>query len=263
LAFLLGGSAAFGHFATSDATTITGYLNRLQDEYFFVNAGVPSWNSTQELSRLINQILDYKSALVMTYDGANDLEIMLDYYRKRIDYPPGTPESFEHLYALVDDVRAAQLSAPPLYERLFPWLTKTVRAHMGVSEYTERSASGVPDELIERTAARYVRNEQLMHDLSTAHGARFVGVFQPISVLHKGVPEDLRNPGRRVTYQKFHDDVFKRGCSACEYVDFSDFFDKPGSARYHEDTLFVDEVHVNDHGNELIAQGILHALHQD
>jgi len=39
LAFLLGGSAAFGSLASSDATTITGYLNRLQDEYFFVNAG--------------------------------------------------------------------------------------------------------------------------------------------------------------------------------------------------------------------------------
>ena len=43
LAFLIGGSTAFSS-ASSDSTTITGYLNQIQDRYFFVNAGVPSWN---------------------------------------------------------------------------------------------------------------------------------------------------------------------------------------------------------------------------
>ena len=32
-------------------------MNRLQDQYFFVNAAVPSWNSSQELSRAAFQIL--------------------------------------------------------------------------------------------------------------------------------------------------------------------------------------------------------------
>ena len=72
LAFLLGRSSAFGHFASSDATTITSYLNGMQEKYFFVNAGAPAWNSTQELFRLAYQILDYQPALVITYDGAND-----------------------------------------------------------------------------------------------------------------------------------------------------------------------------------------------
>jgi hypothetical protein len=35
LAFLLGGSAAFGDMASSDATTITDYLNRLQCAHDF------------------------------------------------------------------------------------------------------------------------------------------------------------------------------------------------------------------------------------
>ena len=55
-------------------TTITGYLNQLQTEYFFINAGVPSWNSTQELFRVAFQIMDYNPALVIAYDGANDAE---------------------------------------------------------------------------------------------------------------------------------------------------------------------------------------------
>ena len=72
LAVMVGGSAVFGDFATSNATTITSYLNNLQDQYFFVNAGVPSWNSTQELMRVALQIVDLRPGLVIAYDGAND-----------------------------------------------------------------------------------------------------------------------------------------------------------------------------------------------
>lgn len=52
LAFVLGGSVAFGHGCSSDQNTISGYLNKIQSKYHFVNAGVPSWNSTQEFYRL-------------------------------------------------------------------------------------------------------------------------------------------------------------------------------------------------------------------
>ena len=72
LAFILGGSAAFGHFATGNETTITGYLNALQDQYLFVNAGVPSWISSQELVRLALELVAHKPALVIAYDGFND-----------------------------------------------------------------------------------------------------------------------------------------------------------------------------------------------
>jgi len=51
LAFLTGGSTVFGDGTESDAETITAHLNRLQSAYFFVNAGVPSWASAQELTR--------------------------------------------------------------------------------------------------------------------------------------------------------------------------------------------------------------------
>jgi hypothetical protein len=75
LAFLLGGSVAFGLFASSNDATITSHLNRLQDEYFFVNAGVPGFTSTQELVRLAVELADHQPAVVIALDGWNDLTL--------------------------------------------------------------------------------------------------------------------------------------------------------------------------------------------
>jgi hypothetical protein len=130
LAFLLGGSAAFGQYASSDAATITGYLNRIQDKYFFVNAGVPGWNSTQEMFRLAFQILDYRPALVMTYDGANDATVLGTQYSKGLTtYPIGTPNDFEDLAALVDHTQAQSRKNAVVraQEYLLPEVTKFIR----------------------------------------------------------------------------------------------------------------------------------------
>ncbi len=106
LAVLIGGSAAFGHYATSNDTTIASYLNRLQREYFFVTAGVPSWNSTQELMRMAMQIAPMKPALVIAYDGVNDAALMgLGVDGSSQKYPMGTPESFDLLEDRLDEAR--------------------------------------------------------------------------------------------------------------------------------------------------------------
>ena len=49
LGFLIGGSTAFGYYASNNDQTISAWLNREQSTYHFVNAGVPSFNSNQEL----------------------------------------------------------------------------------------------------------------------------------------------------------------------------------------------------------------------
>lgn len=107
LAVLLGGSAAFGVFASTDQTTITGYLNQLQTSYHFVNAGVPSWNSTQELHRLADQIAPLRPKLVVSYSFSNDIVIALRYAEKSPVYPAGTPENFDSLSSAVDNIRGS------------------------------------------------------------------------------------------------------------------------------------------------------------
>ena len=69
-AIFTGGSVAFGHFSTSDKTTIPSYLS-LYSKYNFKNLGQPSWNSTQELISLLKHNQDYD--LSISFSLANDL----------------------------------------------------------------------------------------------------------------------------------------------------------------------------------------------
>lgn len=278
LAFMIGGSAVFGHFASSNSTTITGYLNEIQDEYFFVNAGVPSWNTTQEMYRLVYQLLDYQPSLIVAYDAANDLSIALDYFDKGLSFPPGTPESFDVLESLIDDIRGVPRDASagvPLYKRLlyraFPNVAPRVRTWvLGPRDGAQAPRAPVPQELIRKTADKYVENIALMRDIAHARGARFVGVFQPVLWLHDNTGGELSgyegadDAGHYRTFRRLI--LESRAELAPEYLDFSDVFDahydtisafdRFGSSDVSEDAIFLDPVHLSDRGNEIVAREI-------
>ena len=77
--FMLGGSTMFGFGATSDETTIPGFFQKhvtdLGLSYYVetINAGIQGAESSDELSLLENQLIDYSPDLVIIYDGWNDL----------------------------------------------------------------------------------------------------------------------------------------------------------------------------------------------
>lgn len=96
LGFLIGGSTAFGHFASSDRSTIAAYLTAKQDTYCFVNAGVPAWNSQQELHRVVDELLAYHPSAIVALDGWNDAVLALEYTRAGRDYPPGVTGELRH-----------------------------------------------------------------------------------------------------------------------------------------------------------------------
>jgi hypothetical protein len=266
LGFLVGGSAAFGAYASSDATTITGYLNAQQSSVHFVNAGVPSWNSTQELTRVAQQLLRYRPQLVIAYDGANDAAILDRYLRYHLNFPPGTPENFEEFQALIEDMHGRRRRVS-LGERLFPRITRGLR---------KRALRRIPVDPAVREArtrdgvAAYARNLELMRTLVAADGGRFVGIFQPIRSLHAGVPDSHRRERRLPTYRRFHELAVGPERPAVEYYDFATLFDglyaQVPSIRVadgedvDDQTVFVDDVHLFDVGNELVARSIIERL---
>jgi len=77
--FLLGPSQIFGTGATSDDTTIPGYLENYlkNDNKSFtievINSGMQGADSRKELLLLQNMLLDFAPDLVVVYDGFNDL----------------------------------------------------------------------------------------------------------------------------------------------------------------------------------------------
>ena len=76
--FLLGGSTMFGHGATSDKTTIPGYVQELFDndkshQVEVINAGIQGADSFAELDLIKNKILNLSPDMLIIYDGWNDL----------------------------------------------------------------------------------------------------------------------------------------------------------------------------------------------
>lgn len=260
LAVMLGGSALFGHFSSSNATTITSRLNSLQDEFFFVNAGVPSWNSTQELQRLIFEIADLQPALVMTYDGANDGGLAgRGSTRRDFVFPPGTPESFDDLEAWVDDLRTdAFFFRMPEF---FPALTSLRDRYLDAMRVMEDEEPTVITESDVADAARtYLTNQRRMAELSRAIGARFISVYQPVAGLHRNVPAAWREGGPND--EPFHRYV-ARETRGYEFHDLAAMFDAHftsipvAGADITDDTIFVDGVHLYDRGSELVARRLM------
>tara|TARA_Y100001936_G_scaffold8795_1_gene7888 strand:- start:262 stop:1791 length:1530 start_codon:yes stop_codon:yes gene_type:complete len=77
--FMLGGSTMFGHGATTDMTTIPGYLQEFfqnnYEEYHIqiINSGIQGADSFDELNLIKTRLLDYSPNLMLVYDGWNDL----------------------------------------------------------------------------------------------------------------------------------------------------------------------------------------------
>ena len=270
LAYVLGGSAAFGHFASANDTTITGYLNARQDEYLFVNAGVPSWNSTQELQRLALDLIPSRPALVIAYDGSNDAVIGADYIRRGRRMPAGAPESFDELSDLVDDIRGKpRPGRGSLPRRLFPNVMSIVEAWHG--PWAASAGASVDParpplaQVVSDDAARYIENVSTMALLTKATGARFIGVFQPVLPLHAHRPADgpCDRDGLQRERELFHQTVMASLPTDVEYDDFASLFDRffetvprfcPASDAPLTDQVFVDAVHLFDPGNKIVAE---------
>jgi hypothetical protein len=267
LAFVLGGSAVFGDGASSDQTTISGYLNGLQQEYYFVNAGVPSWNSTQEFYRISMQLLRYKPDLIVVYDGFNDVQ--LDYVNRHQDrpFPPGTPESYDQLALWVDDIRARSdpqlitFHLSRLYDLTFPRTRDAVNNALSKTTIAFNHGASIgritPEE-IAADSASYLWNISNMSHLATAYSTRLVVFWQPCFALHRTatIADKEKLDGSYAVnseyFGRFHQYAVEHRDRDLQFHDLGDVFDQ-----YSDKTAlsawFNDDVHLTDEGNRIAA----------
>ena len=77
--FMLGGSTMFGHGATSDQTTIPGYVQEFFQKYDMefkieiINGGIQGADSYTETKIIENKLINFSPDMVIIYDGWNDL----------------------------------------------------------------------------------------------------------------------------------------------------------------------------------------------
>lgn len=162
LAFLLGGSLAFGVMASSDAATIASALNRLQSEVFFVSAGMPGATSTQDLLRLTIDVADHRPRLIVALNGDGDVASLVDAGRRRRQLPIGTPAAFSAMLDTVDRPRGVRrLLAWPAW-----WRTPLQAAPLTPADWLD-------------AAALYAGNVERMAAVSRTLGAQFAWVMEP------------------------------------------------------------------------------------
>lgn len=281
LAFLIGGSTAFGWGSKSDSTTITGYLNIKQKDFLFINAGVPSWNSTQEFYRLSQQLLDYNPSLIITLNGANDGAISYKYKLLNKNYPPGTVESFHYMSEKIDDIRknsmpsisnAIYVKSKNLFSGLLNMLSFSKTENflslilkLDIKNSTEKppvpainDIAKIDLKILERSAKKYIKNILLMNNLSSSYGSKFICVRQPLKTLTNNRVKEFYNE-RNIFMKEFYNLIDENiDTTQIEYKDMGAFFNK--FANINMDEIFLDEVHLTDKGNELLAEEILKFL---
>lgn len=259
LAFVLGGSVVFGIYASSNDATITSHLNRLQSQFFFVNAGVPGFTSTQELQRYVMELRDYAPALVVALNGVNDALLAGDYSRYAGHVPIGAPEMFPELHDLV--VRASTnpwrlLTIDTVFPELTTWMARAFSDHEPVPE--------TPRQRILEGAAQYLKNRATLASLIAHDGARLVSIFQPVASLHRHVDRQLAPHDTGVA--AFYEAVTRGDNGRAEVHDLARVFDEEfpavpvRSGDLTDDLIFVDGWHLTDRANAIVARRLWSAI---
>ncbi|HEX8131600.1 MAG TPA: hypothetical protein VF527_21065, partial [Pyrinomonadaceae bacterium] len=266
----LGGSAAFGFGARTNQETIPYLLEQSLKPYRVLNAGVVGFHSGQELTYLVTEIIDYEPAVVVAYDGFNDLFDSLYTAHRKDRGDVGFNSNF---FALEDRLlltHETQLS-------LSRSLGRSVESALFKSQALRRvvlqkyqvayqSKRVFKKELFDPIVSTYANNLRKMALFSRASGARFIVIFQPGLSLkpHRTAAEQkMLNdtaagfPGSQDEYQE----LYRRFLAETKKLLASDgieWLDVNESAQYIESTdeLFMDVVHTNRRGNELAAEVI-------
>jgi hypothetical protein len=248
LAFLIGGSSAFGYRSSTNDTTITSHLNKVQNQIVFINAGVVGWDSSQERRRLKRQLAAYSPQLVVSYSLGNDLE--------------RTVETLEARGGLLEQL--AFRLAPNTSERVFPLLYNRLPA---LGRWMSREPSRSELEIaLDAAVDSFLDNQKAMWRLGQSAGFGFVSVIQAMTMTHDraSVAGPRAELYRRAVRRALMSDYCRTNC-----LDYSAVFDPlfdPVLVLFEDhskpvldanvdlkDVAFADQWHLLDAGNAIVA----------
>ncbi|MBA7683608.1 hypothetical protein ES703_91980 [subsurface metagenome] len=224
------------------------------------NFGVVSSVSSQELARILFEIVDLKPDLIAMYNGANDI-----WQNHLYDPRPGYPFNFiayELNPLLESDVR----SYPAI--TLFFYGSNLVRNHfrgllrrqfLNLDEI-RKSVNYGSEQWQDKIAEIYVNNLIKADKISAAFNAEFVAFFQPV-VFYKDVgtekEENMKKAGPEFTEHMLEmrtKVLAKIQASGIDiprkFVDLSDIYDQT------PEEVFTDFIHTRQDAKILVAEAI-------
>lgn len=277
----LGGSATFGYGAKTDADTIPAIVQQSLESTHIVNAGVIGFLSGQELTYLVTDLIDYKPAVVVAYDGWNDV-----FEGTNSPARAGTKLGLNNNFYFMEDELAnnyrAQVSPLSSLSRFFSTLSGKSfvlrRFNQAIANRrkrgTTRTIRNLPEtnqkDLLNSIVATYVNNVRKMALFTRASGAQFLVVFQ----LEVGQRANLTAEEKEImntwtigdsSYNELLPALYREFLAQVKPLLTKEgvaWVDANQSPIYQADpqTLFFDPVHTNRRGNEIAAQFIVEKL---
>jgi len=274
-----GGSAAFGFLATANEQVFTQRLETaLQtlggERVEVINAAAPGFTSRQELSLLVNRLLDYEPDLVLSLSGFNDFsrssqlrdaDLALDGVERL------TAGVFTHLGSWGQEQGDALFASLFVIKGLRYWYLKPGELAPAQGPYRPQSLLPLDASEMRRRAARYETSLQRMADLLAAQDVPLVVAVQP-TLYNRAYPRLGPNEVAFARWYEGRDPAFPGLVQAgyplfaqaaqrvagehpqMVWVDLTRMFD--GVA----DEVFLDYVHFNDQGHEILTQQLLPIL---
>jgi hypothetical protein len=221
--------------------------------------GTGGYTTSNDLLRLLRDVLDIKPDLVISYGGVNDLFTRRDF--KMYNY-------FSYRY-----YKNNNQQLPKGF--IFPNIVRYLSLRESERERIMDLYGGVKSELNE--ADYMVRNWKIMNEICKLHNIKFYGVFQPCV----GSTEKTRNEEKLMSetwlINYLHDDALWRSCfdvlaqnydlmkpEILKYdfmYDFSDIFDEQDFSIIYP--FQFDWCHVSQEGNRIVAENMFKMLFED
>ena len=239
--FLIGGSTMFGVGASSDDSTIPGFLKGHISEKFdnveIINAGIPGADSFTEIEFIENQLLGYNPEIFIIYDGWNDL---VKNHKKLEDADNTTTEQF------IRTINRGEYQTPKiLLQHYFNWKHDTVNVTFD-------------NEYIHEKSMAWKNNWNETCNILEKKGIKTILILQPIlgsgnkilSAEERHYYSHYDSESMNEYYENYAEQLEELGDSCTKVLDYRDSFDS------FSQTLFFDSGHVGDLGNKIIAERI-------
>jgi len=263
VSLMLGASPAFGFGASSDERTITSLLAGEPDSVPWLNLAAPAFNSTQELVLFLlhrHQVPEVRD--VVFFSGLNNLVVA------------GLPDSsadYGQFFFSGEFFR--QLGAPELGQHLDQpkWALGRLAKKIGRLGGGADDGPRVPDpeERVDIAARNCARDLDRFLELAAPTGARVHYVLQPtaswtrkrysreeeVLIAEAGAERSMMwNLFNPILEPRVHDLYAERLEAVCKERDIS-FLDANGVLG-GDPWFFVDQVHLNDEGNRVVAEAM-------
>ena len=244
--FFTGASTAFGCGATSNETTIGGYLetylnSALRDRSVrceVVTAAACAWSSTHERILIENRLVELEPDLVISFSGHNDA-----------------------FWAMAG---CNSLWFRAFQDDYFLALTNATLASNLAPEFPSKALGAGGPVSLAQAGERLARNIAWAHHALATVGAAYMFALQPTMQVSRKVrtPREQRVAESAAstpwfTQMEQFNQEFRRRLSAIEnagfhFVDTTSVFDGCGD----EVDIFIDSCHFGDRGNDLIARSL-------